>query len=261
MLRAYGAGQDTPEVFRSVVGEPVERFDARFTAWLERRFAGQLAAVGAARGDSSLPATRVTVAERARRNPSDFAAQLAMGQQLVRDRRPADAVAYLERARSLFPEYAEDDGPYRLLAAIARERGDLRRAEAELAAMTAVNERAYGALLDLADLRVSLGDTAGAADALDAAAFVDPTEIALHQRLAELAERLGRQPLVVRERRAIVALDPPDPADAYYRLARAELAAGDREAARRSVLRSLELAPTFDAALELLLELRGERRE
>ena len=261
MLRAFGAGQDTPEVFRSVVGEPVERFDARFTAWLERRFAGQLAAVGAARGDSSLPATRVTVAERARRNPSDFAAQLAMGQQLVRDRRPADAVAYLERARSLFPEYAEDDGPYRLLAAIARERGDLRRAEAELAAMTAVNERAYGALLDLADLRVSLGDTAGAADALDAAAFVDPTEIALHQRLAELAERLGRQPLVVRERRAIVALDPPDPADAYYRLARAELAAGDREAARRSVLRSLELAPTFDAALELLLELRGERRE
>jgi tetratricopeptide (TPR) repeat protein len=261
MLRAYGEGRGTPEVFRTVVGEEVERFDARFAAWLERRFAGQLAAVGASRGDSSLPATRVTVAERARRNPSDFAAQLAMGQQLVRDRRPADAVAYLERAQALFPEYAEDDGPYRLLAVIARDRGDLRRAEAELAAMTAVNERAYGALLDLADLRVTLGDTAGAAGALDAAAFVDPTEIALHQLLAQLAERLGRWALVVRERRAIVALDPPDPADAYYRLARAELAAGDREAARRSVLRSLELAPTFDAALELLLELRGERRE
>jgi tetratricopeptide (TPR) repeat protein len=261
MLRAYGEGRDTPEVFRTVVGEAVERFDARFTAWLERRFAGQLAAVGAARGDSSLRATRVTVAERARRNPSDFAAQLAMGHQLVRDRRAADAVAYLERAKALFPEYAEEDGPYRLLAAIARDRGDLRRAEAELAAMTAVNERAYGALLDLAELRVSLGDTAGAARALDAAAFVDPTEIALHQRLAELAAVLGRRSLVVRERRAIVALDPPDPADAYYRLARAELAAGDREAARRSVLRSLELAPTFDAALELLLELRGERRE
>jgi cellulose synthase operon protein C len=262
MLRAYGDGRETADVFRTVLGETLEQFNTRFTTWLERRFAGQLAAVGAHGGEESgLPATRVAVSERARRNPGDFGAQLAMGQQLVRDRRAADAVVYLERAKALFPEYAEEDGPYRLLAAIARERGDLRRAVAELAAMTAINERAYAALLDLAELRTALGDHAGAAEALNAAAYVDPTEIALHQRLAELGERLGRPSLIVRERRAIVALDPADPADAYYRLARAELAAGDRDAARRSVLRALELAPTFDAALELLLELRGERRE
>jgi tetratricopeptide (TPR) repeat protein len=260
MLRAYGNGLETGEVFRTVLGEGLEQFNTRFTAWLERRFARQLAAVGAHGDSSGLPTTRVSVADRARRNPGDFGAQLAMGRQLLRDRRPDDAVAYLERARALFPEYAEEDGPYRLLAGLARERGDLRRAEAELGAMTAVNERAYAALLDLAEVRLALRDSAGAAEALDRAAYVDPTEIALHQRLADLAEALGRAPLLVRERRAIVALDPPDPADAYYRLARAELAAGDREAARRSVLRALELAPTFDAALELLLDIRGERR-
>jgi tetratricopeptide (TPR) repeat protein len=260
MLQAYGNGLGTADVFRTVLGESLEQFNTSFTAWLEQRFAGQLAAVAAHGESSDRPATRVSVAERARRNPGDFGAQLAMGQQLVRDRRAADAVAYLERARTLFPEYAEEDGPYRLLAAIARERGDLRRAEAELAAMTAVNERAYAAFVDLADVRIALRDSAGAVEALDRAAYVDPTEIALHQRLADLADRLGRRPLLVRERRAIVALDPPDPADAYYRLARAELAAGDREAARRSVLRALELAPAFDAALELLLEIRGGGR-
>jgi tetratricopeptide (TPR) repeat protein len=260
MVRAYGEGLETPAVFQTVLGEDLDRFSVRYTTWFERRFADRLAAVGAHGTGSDLPDTRITVAERARRTPGDFGAQLTMGQQLIRDRRPDDAVAYLERAQTLFPEYAEEDSPYRLLATIARDRGDLRRAERELAGMTAINERAYGAMMDLADLRLALGDSAGGAAALDAAAFVDPTEIALHQRLADLAEHLGRRALAVRERRAIVALDPPDPAVAYYRLARAELAAGDREAARRSVLRALEVAPGYDEALELLLELNEGKR-
>jgi len=217
--------------------------------------------VGAHGGDRDLPATRISVAERARRNPGDFPAQLAMGQQLLRDGRPADAVAYLERAQALFPEYTEDDGPHRLLARIARERGDLRRAERELTAMTAINERTYEARIELADVRLALGDTAGAARALESATYVDPTDLALHDRLAALARALGDPRTEARERRAIVALDPADPADAYYRLARAELAAGNPDAARRAVLRALELAPAFDAALDLLLELRGEKRE
>lgn len=259
MLRAYGEGLETPAVFRRVLGTDLARFDERFRAWLERRFVTQLAAVEAADHGAEAAGTRVRLAERARRRPGDFAAQLAYGQQLVRDGRAADAVPVLERAKALFPEYAEEDGPYRLLAAIGRERGDLARANAELAAMTAINERAYGAQLDLADVRLALGDTAGAARALDAAAYVDPTEIAPHQRLAELAAGLGERATAVRERRVLVALDPADPADAYYRLARAELAAGDRDAARRSVLRALEVAPAFEAALDLLLEIRGGR--
>jgi hypothetical protein len=44
--------------------------------------------------------------------------------------------------------------------------------------------------------------------------------------------------------------------EAYYRLAKAQLAAGDREAARRAVLRALERAPGYEPALGLLLELK-----
>jgi Tfp pilus assembly protein PilF len=63
----------------------------------------------------------------------------------------------------------------------------------------------------------------------------------------------------VRERRAIIALDPVDRAAAEYRLARAYLLAGDRAEARRAVLRALERAPNYQEAQELLLELRGAR--
>jgi len=259
MLRAFGEGRETPAVFRDVLGTDLDAFDRRFTAWLEERFATQLAAL-ASHGDAQTgPPTRVGTAERARRNPGDFFAQLAMGQQLIRDDQPAAAVPYLERAKALFPEYAEDDGPYRLLAQAARQRGDLPRAAAELTAMMAINERAYDARLELAEVVLALGDSAAALRALDDALYIDPTELGVHTRLAELAEWRGDARLAVRERRAIVALDPADPADAYYRLARAELRAGDRDAARHAVLRALELAPGFDAALEFLLELRGER--
>jgi len=258
MLHAYGRGRTTAQVFREVLGVGLEAFDRVFTDWMDRRFGTQLAALGSHGGDrAAAPRSPGDVVTLARNNPGDFRAQLLAGQRLVRDGRAADAVPFLERAKALVPEYAEADGPYRLLAQVARERGDLRRAEAELAAMTTRNERSYDAHAELAEVRLALGDSAGALRALDALMYVDPSEPEAHARLAELAEARGETAMAVREWRVLVALDPADPVTAYYRLARAELAAGNREAARKAVLRALEQAPGFEPALELLLELRG----
>jgi Flp pilus assembly protein TadD len=55
----------------------------------------------------------------------------------------------------------------------------------------------------------------------------------------------------------LVALDPPDKAQAHYDLARSLDAVGNRAEARRQVLRSLEIAPGFEKAQELLLKLRS----
>jgi Tfp pilus assembly protein PilF len=69
------------------------------------------------------------------------------------------------------------------------------------------------------------------------------------------------QTVVVRDaRRALVELNPVDKAEAYFQLATAELESGDRAGARRSVLRSLEIAPRFERAQALLLKIhRGEK--
>lgn len=65
--------------------------------------------------------------------------------------------------------------------------------------------------------------------------------------------------MAVRERRAVLALDPVDRAEARYQLARAYFEAGDGASARREVLRALEEAPSFEQAQRLLLEIRGAR--
>ena len=52
-----------------------------------------------------------------------------------------------------------------------------------------------------------------------------------------------------------------DRAEALYQLALAYVDAGDTTAARREVVRALEIAPNFQKAQELLLRLRaGGRR-
>jgi hypothetical protein len=69
---------------------------------------------------------------------------------------------------------------------------------------------------------------------------------------------LGR---VIRERRVAMALGPRDPLAARTALARALLANNEVPAARREILRVLEEAPTYDAALTVLLEIRNRSPE
>ncbi len=51
-------------------------------------------------------------------------------------------------------------------------------------------------------------------------------------------------------------MDPFNRAEALYQLAVAQWAAGERQAARSTVLEALEQAPNYEEALELLLEMR-----
>jgi tetratricopeptide (TPR) repeat protein len=165
----------------------------------------------------------------------------------------------LQRAKVLFPQYAGRRSPYELLARVHLERGALEEAALELRALTTLNAGHYQGLLDLADVEERLGDDAAALGALDRAMYVYPLELEPHRRLAELAETEGRWDLAIRERRAVLALAPVDRADALYRLARALHGAGQSGAARRAVLQSLEIAPGFGAAQDLLLELHDAR--
>jgi cellulose synthase operon protein C len=267
MLREYKAGRSNDEVLRRVLKTDAEGFDKKFNAYAVQRFTRQMAALrpGTVRRrgrieppgmTSSRETSRAAVVARADADPGDFAAQLTAGVLLVREGRADDAVPYLERARSLFPEYGGADSPRWLLARIFRERGDLRRAAEELSALTLNDENHYDANIALADLLQQLGDTAEAAVALERTMFIHPYDPATHVRLAGMYATLREHRKAVRERKAVVALNPVDRAEALYQLALAYRDAGDAAAARREVLRALEHAPAFEKAQDLLLALR-----
>jgi tetratricopeptide (TPR) repeat protein len=258
-LEGYRDGKTTDQLIPDILGMDVAAFDRHFNAYLERRFSGPLAAIGAPK-PADRPESRQDVERRAL-NRDNYLAQVAMGELLLEEGDLDAALPYLERAKALFPEYAGPDSPSWLLARIHQRRGDNRRAIAELQSLVTRNSQHYAALVTLAGLLEATGDSTGAADMLDRTMYVWPLDLDVHRRLATMAAGQKRWDRVIRERRAVLALNPVDRADALYQLARAQLAAGDATGARRSVLQALERAPNFPAAQELLLSIHEKNRE
>jgi tetratricopeptide (TPR) repeat protein len=248
MLRGYRAGQSTEQVFRTVLKTDPVAFDKVFDQYMRQRYARHIAAVKASEQR-----------EPRMEDMGDYAVQLLMAQERVRDKKYDEALPFAQRAKAMFPEYAGANSPYVLLAHIYREKGDMPKAAAELEALTALDETNYEANLQLAEILESAGNLRGAAAALDRAVYIYPMQPVLHSKLADLFKKTGALHKVVRERQALVALNPVDRAEAYYQLAVAHLEAGDAASARREVLKALEEAPSFQKAQELLLRLRGGR--
>jgi tetratricopeptide (TPR) repeat protein len=243
MLTAYRDGLDTPAVFARVLGTKPAEFDKQFDTWLRAKFAVPLRSITPSSGTSGAE--------------GEFVSTMRAGIALV-DRNQLDSArVVLLRAQALFPEYAGLGTPALYLAHIARTKGDLREALAQVQRITSRGETALEANLFEAEVREALGDSLGARVPLERLLWIVPYDVAVHVRLAELASRAGDRKVEVRERRAVVALDPPDPLDAHYQLARALTNSGDVSGARKELLGVLEQAPSFEKAQALLLELRN----
>jgi tetratricopeptide (TPR) repeat protein len=248
MLNAYRDGDGTDRaVERALKLSPAE-LDTRFDSYVRQRFARQIAALGVGSATTAMDAAP----------RGEFVRLIGEGRELSGRGDHLSAIKVFERAIAIFPEYAEDESPYKHLAAAYKATGDLRRAATELQSHTLLNESDYESNVALAGLLEQLGDRAGAAAALERAIWISPYDPAIHTRLADHLAAIGDRPKTVRERRAVVALDPVDRAEARYQLARALADAGDRTSARREVILALEEAPSFERAQVLLLELQRD---
>ncbi len=268
MLDAYRDGASTPQVFRTILDIEPTDLDRRFNRYLERRFAAGLAALrhgnGAADGGGgggAAPPSPEALARRARADTTDFLVQLGYGRWLFGQGQYQEALPPLERARELFPEYVGPDSPSWYLGRIYQAEGRLDLAARELAGLTARNAKHLPALRSLVEVEEARGpgQDPSVARALEALMHVYPYDIGLHEKLAGVYRTLGEGERAIRERRAVLALEPVDRAGALYQLARELQLGGRPAAARRAVLEALETAPNYQDALDLLVELQAGR--
>ncbi len=245
MLAGYRDGLETPAVVDRALGADLPALDRELKGYIETRFGSVFASLGDLEPGGPP-------------EPGTFGALLGEAAQAHGEGRIADAIEILERARLLFPEYAGQDAPTLLLGRLYHEVGDIEKAAEAYRAYTALNENHFAARIELAEIETDLGDPSAAGAVLQSAIWIDPFALEVHTRLAATHEDAGRWADAARERRALLALEPADLAQAHYRLAVVLHRGGNREAARRAVLDALEIAPNYDEALELLLEIRGE---
>jgi Tfp pilus assembly protein PilF len=100
------------------------------------------------------------------------------------------------------------------------------------------------------------GDIAGARQAFEGALYIRPMDLDEHQKFGELLLNQKQYGPAVREFEALIALNTPDKAGAYTKLAESDFGRGDRQSAKANVLKALEIAPSYEPALELLLKVR-----
>lgn len=196
-----------------------------------------------------------------RENPRNYRGLQRHAARLAAEGRWAEAKGPLEQLVALCPECAGPDGAHALLAKIHRELSDT---EAEREALRLVVERdadALDAALRLAEICAGAGDWEGTARAAVWALAVNPLLKAPHRDLIRASETLGARARAIGSYRALLAMDPVDPADLHLGLARALRDQGKLREAKLHVLEAIEEAPRFREAhreLLALVELLGE---
>jgi tetratricopeptide (TPR) repeat protein len=236
MVHSFAELKTTPEAIQANLDETPEQFDKDYAVWLDKRVGTTVASFDAWR--------------------EQLKALVGMAEKNDDDGVISAAAAVIK----MYPEYVEDANAYEIVANAQLVKGNKQIAADALKLYELVGGEDPKTLKKLASLEVDLGQPKDAAATLDRLNFIYPEDEDLHRRLGELWLAQGNTAGAVREYTAVLALKPLDVASAEFDLAKAYLAAGDKAKAEDSVLASLEVAPGYQPAQKLLLEIEGSKK-
>ncbi|HWG76446.1 MAG TPA: tetratricopeptide repeat protein [Steroidobacteraceae bacterium] len=231
LLQAFSHTSDTSAAMQMALGVSAAQFDARFAADLQQHYARVFAQMD----------RWLTLRTEA-------------GQSAMQHDWPA-AQAAATQALALQAQDVGEDSPYLPLAQAYGAQNAPARALATLADYAQRGGHDPQALRTLATGLYAQGERAEAIRVLDSVNDIAPFDEALHGQLGDWLLQDGRSEEALGEYRVALALNPPDRALAHLRLARAQFALHDLQQARREVIASLEVAPNFRPAQQLLLQL------
>src|SRR5688572_19752504 len=229
MLDLYKAGRNTEQVFKEALSTSLDAFDTEFFKWM---------------GEKTAPI-----------DPTKYGKLLEAGIQALDSGDNDKAIASLKEAVDMYPEYSDDGNAWEPLAEAYLKKGNKAAATDTLKKYLNYSELSFPSYIKLAELMEESGDKAGAAKALEGAMYVRPMDLKGHSKLGQMLLELKQYSGAAREYETMIALKTPDRATAYYLLAQSYLGAGKRAEARRAVLSSLDIAPSYEPAQNLLVEI------
>ncbi|MBO0857074.1 MAG: tetratricopeptide repeat protein [Chloracidobacterium sp.] len=262
MLRGYKEKKKTPDILAQTLKLSETDFDREFNKYVHGKIDKYIKALEPGwknKGYAETP--KEEILSKAASSPDDFLLNLRAGAIYFAAGDQDKAVGPLKRSIELFPLQSGEGNAYETLAQIYEKRGDKAAAADALESLVKVDENNYEALKKLAQLKIDLGDKARALEFVKLSFYINPSGpsgIAAHTMAGDLLIERNENDAAIREFQVALAADPPNVAEAQYNLARAFYAAGKNKEARRAVLRSLEVAPAYDKAQQLLLKLTGQ---
>ena len=190
-------------------------------------------------------------------HPTNYYALTEKARRLFSEKQFQAAKAPLEKLVELYPDETGADGGPAMLALVLQELGETNAEWQLLSRIVRQDDEAIPAYERLMELATAAKDWPTVMQTTRRYLGVDPLRPAPYRHLAQASEQLALVPTGIMAYRALLQLDPPDPAETHFKLAELLFQSGDPEA-RRQVLQALEEAPRYQAALELLLKINNQ---
>jgi tetratricopeptide (TPR) repeat protein len=268
ILRELGQGMEINAALQKHT-MPIEKLDEEFSTFAEKR-ANDLAPgldfekpEFARDQEDELPlaprsipgskpnTARETWSSWSKDRPTNFWAMNFKAQELVEAKKWEEAKPILNRLIELYPG---SHNAYQLLAAVHRALGETKLESEMLARLAAQDHEALDAYSRLMELGTASKDWQAVTKNAQRYLAVNPLVALPYRFLAEASDKNNDAVSAITAYKALLLMDPPDPANLLFNLAKLEYHQGD-PAARRHVLQALEEAPRYRAALQLLLEI------
>ncbi len=254
LIDGFKSRRDLETLLPELLDKTVEEVNAEFFAQLEK----ERDAVG------DVVAMAEAVFEEEKRKPSalekifkkennPFFENCIAGITLLREGKYAESEARLLEAINIYPSFIGAGNPYHTLAALYRQQGDTLKLTAILEQFLAISEFGAEESRELADYYTSKREFERAEHYYRRSFHIAPYEITARMNLADIYAQQRKHDREAEQRRAILALDPVDKAEASYKLALSLYHNQQLSEARRQVLETLELAPGYRDAQKLLL--------
>jgi cytochrome c-type biogenesis protein CcmH/NrfG len=195
--------------------------------------------------------------EWAKTRPTNFWVMTQQAGELARARKWVEARPILETLIKLYPNCTGSESPYSLLAEAHRAGGETNQERKVLEQWAGRDSQAVAAYERLMELGASRRDWPAVEENARRYLAVNPLVPLPYRFLAAAGEARSQTAAALQAYRALLQLDPPNPAEVHFKLARLLHQTGEA-GARRHVLQALAEAPRYPAALRLLLEIHRQ---
>jgi len=259
ILRDLAGGADINDAI-SKHTVPVKQVEKEFAEFAKAK-AGALGpgldwkkpdAARARRKSPGLPGVKILVPEAIK--PQNYWLLQEQAEKLVAEKKWAEAKVPLATLIELYPNQSGPNNAYALLAEAHRGSHETEAERAALEQWAGQDADALSAYLRLMELAEGANDWKAVTKNAERFLAVNPLVPQPYRYLATASEALGETQPAIGAFRKLLLLDPADPAEVHFRLARL-LRLNNEPAAKRQVLQALEEAPRFREAHRLLLQL------
>jgi len=193
-------------------------------------------------------------------HPKSFYLRIQRAVQAMDAKNWAEAEPLLESLAESYHGESRAENPLWLLAVTQRNLNQTNAERATLTKLAAQESDFVDLYVRLIELSEAQKDWPAVTKYAERLLAINPLISLPHRALAEAGVATGKSDQAITAYRKLLMLDPPDPVEVHFQLARLLHQRGNFEnEARRQTLQALEDAPRFPDALQLLLEIDAQK--